>query len=134
MGLKTDSSPIDAQVSKMEVAIENIVSLAAIGNLVVNQLMEREAAVVATTKAAFMEEPKWTTVMAKNVRQVVSQAVETLANAPKQEECKLNLRFTSSGPRRARSRKSWCNGSTQTYYKAKSSCVPRSLSPCGNGL
>jgi hypothetical protein len=32
--------------------------------------------------------------MAKNVRQVVSQAVETLADAPKQEECKFNLCFT----------------------------------------
>ncbi|CAK9876989.1 unnamed protein product [Sphagnum jensenii] len=31
--------------------------------------------------------------MAKNVRQVVSRVVETLANAPKQEERKLNLRF-----------------------------------------
>ncbi|CAK9278691.1 unnamed protein product [Sphagnum jensenii] len=29
--------------------------------------------------------------MAKNVRQVVSRAVETLADTPKQEECKLNL-------------------------------------------
>jgi uncharacterized glyoxalase superfamily metalloenzyme YdcJ len=34
-------------------------------------------------------------VMAKNVRQVVNRAVETLADAPKQEECKLNLRLTS---------------------------------------
>jgi hypothetical protein len=33
-------------------------------------------------------------VMAKNVRQVVNQVVETLADAPKQEECKLNLRLT----------------------------------------
>jgi hypothetical protein len=41
-----------------------------------------------------MEEPKWTTVVAKNVRQVVNRAMETLADAPKQEECKLNLRFT----------------------------------------
>jgi hypothetical protein len=32
-------------------------------------------------------------VMAKNVRHVVSRVVETLANAPKQEEHKLNLRF-----------------------------------------
>jgi hypothetical protein len=34
-------------------------------------------------------------VMAKNVHQVVSRAVETLADAPKQEERKLNLRLTS---------------------------------------
>ncbi len=34
-------------------------------------------------------------VMAKNVCQVVSWVVETLANAPKQEEQKLNLRLTS---------------------------------------
>jgi hypothetical protein len=45
--------------------------------------MEREAVVAITTKATFTEEPKWTTVMAKNVRQVVNQAVETLANVPK---------------------------------------------------
>jgi hypothetical protein len=32
--------------------------------------------------------------MAKNVRQVVSRAMETLADAPKQEERKLNLRLT----------------------------------------
>jgi hypothetical protein len=32
--------------------------------------------------------------MAKNVRQVVSRAVETLACAPKQEERKLNLHLT----------------------------------------
>jgi hypothetical protein len=67
MGLKIDSSP-NAQLSKMEVGIENIVSLVAVGNLVVNQLMEHEAVATVTTKAAFGEEPKWTTVMAKNVR------------------------------------------------------------------
>jgi len=32
--------------------------------------------------------------MAKNVCQVVSRAMETLADAPKQEEHKLNLRLT----------------------------------------
>jgi hypothetical protein len=42
MGLKIDSSHVDAQLSKMEVAIENIVSFAAVGNLVVNQLMEHD--------------------------------------------------------------------------------------------
>jgi hypothetical protein len=36
MGLKTDSSHVDAWLSKMEVAMENIVSLAATGNLAVN--------------------------------------------------------------------------------------------------
>jgi hypothetical protein len=57
--------------------------------------MEREVATVVTAKATSAKEPKWTTVMAKNMRQVVSRAVETLANAPKQEERKLNLRLTS---------------------------------------
>ncbi len=71
MGFKIDNSP-NAWLSKMEVAIENIASLAAVGNLVVNQLMEHEAATTITTKVAFGEEPKWITVMAKNVRQVVS--------------------------------------------------------------
>jgi hypothetical protein len=56
--------------------------------------MEREAAAAVIAKAASVEEPKWTTVMAKNVRQMVSQVVETLADVPKQEEHKLNLCFT----------------------------------------
>jgi hypothetical protein len=56
--------------------------------------MEHEAIVVITTKVMFAEEPKRTMVMAKNMRQVVSRAVETLANAPKQEKHKLNPRLT----------------------------------------
>jgi hypothetical protein len=78
----------------MEAAIENIASFTATGNLVVNQLMEHEVAVAIITKAMSIEEPKWTTVMAKNVRQVVNLIMETLADVPKQEECKLNLRLT----------------------------------------
>ncbi len=77
----------------MEVAIEKIAFLVAVGNIVVNQLMEHEAATTVIVKVASAEEPKWTTVMAKNVRQVVSQAVETLVDMPKQEERKLNLRL-----------------------------------------
>ncbi len=46
------------------------------------------------TKATFAKEPKLTTVMAKNMRQVVSYVVETLTNVPKQEERKFNLRLT----------------------------------------
>ncbi len=57
--------------------------------------MECEVAAIVIAKVAFMEKPKWTTMMAKNVRQVVSQVVETLANAPKQEEHKFKLCFTS---------------------------------------
>jgi hypothetical protein len=83
MGLKTDSSPIDTQLSKMEATIENITSLMTASNLVVNQLIEREAIATVTTKATSVEEPKWTTVMAKNVRQVVSRVVETLTDVPK---------------------------------------------------
>ncbi len=70
MGLKTNNSLVDARLSKIEAAIENITSFAVTGNLVVNQLMERDAAAVVTTKAMFVEEPKWTTVLAKNVCQV----------------------------------------------------------------
>ncbi len=77
----------------MEAAIENIASFTVVGNLAVNQLMEREATTVVTTKVAFAEKPKWTTMVAKNVHQVVNQAMETLTDAPKQEECKLNLRL-----------------------------------------
>jgi hypothetical protein len=83
MGLKTDNSPVDMRLSKMELAIKNIVSLATAGNLVVKQLMECKATATVTTKATFAEEPKWTMMMAKNVRQMVSRVVETLANAPK---------------------------------------------------
>jgi hypothetical protein len=36
MGLKIDSSPVDTRLSKMEAAIENIASFAAVGNFVVN--------------------------------------------------------------------------------------------------
>ncbi len=91
MGLKTYSSHVHARLSKMDVAIENIASLVAISNLVVNQLMECETTAAITTKATFAEEPKWTTMMVKNVRQVVSWVVETLADTPKQEEREFNL-------------------------------------------
>jgi hypothetical protein len=93
MGLKTDSPPIDAKLSKMEAIIENITFLATVDNLAVNQLMERETVMAITTKVVSTEEAKWTTVMTKNVRQVVNQVVETLANTPIQEEHKLNLRL-----------------------------------------
>ncbi|CAM6078062.1 unnamed protein product [Sphagnum tenellum] len=56
--------------------------------------MECEVAAAIIAKATSTEEPKWTTVMAKNVHQVVSQIVETLADVPKQEECKFNLCLT----------------------------------------
>ncbi len=36
MGFKIDNSPIDTRLCKMEAAIKNITSFAAIGNLVVN--------------------------------------------------------------------------------------------------
>jgi hypothetical protein len=91
MGFKINNSPVDVRLSKMEAAIENIVSLIVAGNLVVNQLTEREVAMAIIAKVMSIEEPKWTTVMAKNVRQVVSQIVETLADVPKQEERELNL-------------------------------------------
>jgi len=95
MGLKTNNSPIDTQLSKMEATIENIASFTTTNNLAVNQLIERETTTTVTTKATSAKEPKWTTVMAKNVHQVVNRAMETLADLPKQEERKLNLRLTS---------------------------------------
>ncbi len=78
----------------MEAAIENITSFVAASNLAVNSLMEREAVVTITTKVASTEGPKWTMVMAKNVCQMVSWAVETLVDVSKQEERKFNLHFT----------------------------------------
>ncbi len=56
--------------------------------------MERKVTTVVTTKVASTKEPKWTMVMAKNVRQVVSQVVETLADMPKWKECKFNMHLT----------------------------------------
>jgi hypothetical protein len=35
-GLRTNNSPIDMQLSKVEVAIENIASFTAVGNLAIN--------------------------------------------------------------------------------------------------
>jgi hypothetical protein len=58
MGFKINSSPVDARLSKMEVAIENIASFVATSNLVVNQLMEHKAVAIVTTKVTFVEEPK----------------------------------------------------------------------------
>jgi hypothetical protein len=95
MGLKIDNPPIDARLSKMEAVIENIASFTTASNLAVNQLMKRETVMAIIAKAVSTEEAKWTMVMAKNVRQVVNQAVESLADTPKQEERKLNLRLTS---------------------------------------
>ncbi len=40
MGLKTNNLTVNARLSKMEAAIDNIVSLMVVGNLAVNQLME----------------------------------------------------------------------------------------------
>jgi hypothetical protein len=45
--------------------------------------MEREVAMIVTTKATSGKEPKWTIVMANNVCQVVSRTVETLVDALK---------------------------------------------------
>ncbi len=95
MGVKIDSSPVEMQLSKMEVAIEKIASFVIVGNLAVNQLMECEAAAVVMTKVLYAEEPKWTMVMPKNMHQVVSRAMETLVDTPKQEEHKFNLHLTS---------------------------------------
>jgi hypothetical protein len=67
----------------MEATIENITSLMAIGNLAVNQLMEREAVEAIITKATSPKEPEWITVMTKNMRQVVNRAMETLVDMPK---------------------------------------------------
>ncbi len=96
----------------MEVAIENIASFAAVGNLVINQLMESEAGTTLTTNVTFAKEPKWTMVMAKNVRQVVSQAVETLVDAPKQEDRMLNLRLMGSEAKEGETKNELCSGST----------------------
>jgi len=44
------------------------VSFTTASNLAVNQLIEREATTIVTTKVISTEEPKWITVMAKNAR------------------------------------------------------------------
>jgi hypothetical protein len=58
MGLKIDNSFIDAWLSKKEATIENIVSLTAIGNFTVNQLIKRKAIMVVIAKVVSAEEPK----------------------------------------------------------------------------
>ncbi len=68
MGLKTDSSLVDARLFKMEVAIENIMSLIVASNLAINQLMERKEFAVVIAKAASTKETKWTMLIAKNLR------------------------------------------------------------------
>jgi hypothetical protein len=45
--------------------------------------MEHETDAVITAKVAFAEKPKWTTMMANNVRQRISWAMDILAHAPK---------------------------------------------------
>jgi hypothetical protein len=55
--------------------------------------MEHKAAMTVTIKITFAKEPKWTTMMTKNVNHVVNCAMETLTDVPKQEEHKLNLRL-----------------------------------------
>jgi hypothetical protein len=67
----------------MKAAIKNIIFLTMANNLAMKQLMECEAIRDVTTKSASTKHPKWTTVMAKNVRQVVNRTMETLADAPK---------------------------------------------------
>ncbi|CAM6065300.1 unnamed protein product [Sphagnum tenellum] len=94
MGFKTDSSLIDMRLSKIEATIKNIASLTTASNLAINQLIEHETIATPKTKVTSPEEPKWTTVMAKNVHQVVGRTVETLVDTPKQEVRKLNLRVT----------------------------------------
>jgi hypothetical protein len=83
MGLKSDSSFVDMRLSKMQATIENIVFFTAIGNLAVNQLMERKVAMALTTNVASTKEPQWITFMAKDMCQVLNQVVETLVDAPK---------------------------------------------------
>jgi hypothetical protein len=56
MGLKTNHSPVDAHLSKMEVAIKNIASFTDVGNLAVNQLMEHKVTTVVTAKVVSVEE------------------------------------------------------------------------------
>jgi hypothetical protein len=76
MGLKIDSSLVDARLSKMEATINNIASAVTVGNFAINQQIECEAAVLVITKVVSAEEPKWTTMMAKNMRQVVRWLAE----------------------------------------------------------
>jgi len=119
MGLKTDNSPIDTRLSKMEATSENIASLTTASNLAVNQLIEREATTTATTKATFTEEPKWTTMMAKNVRQVVSRAVETLMTCPNKRSASSTYASRALRLKKAKLKMNWCSGSTQGQMRLR---------------
>ncbi len=120
MGLKTDSSLVDVRLSKMEAAIENIAFFVAVSNLAMNQLMERKAAMTITAKATSTEEPKWTTVMAKNMRtRWLAGLWRPWLTHPNRKSASSTCNSWASKPKRARLRRSWCNGSTQSYYRAK---------------
>jgi predicted deacetylase len=105
MGLKTDRSLVDAQLSEMEATIENIAFFTVISNLAINQLMECEAATTIIIKVVLTEEPKWTIMMAKNVRQMVNRAMKTLVDVLKQNERKFNLHLTSFKAREGETKK-----------------------------
>jgi hypothetical protein len=57
MGLKTDDSLVDVQLSMMEATIENIASFTVVNNLAINQLMERKAIAAIITKVVLQRSP-----------------------------------------------------------------------------
>jgi len=124
LGLKTDNSPIDVRLSKMEAAIENIVFLAVVSNLAINQLMEREAAMAITTalskgcvcRGAQMDHgdgqecaPSGQPGCGDPGR--CAQTGGTYASS--------TFASRASRPRRVRPRKSYCSSSTHNCCKAK---------------
>ncbi len=119
MGSKTNNSHVDTWVSKMEAAIENIASLVTIGNLAVNQLMERETAMAIIAKVMFIEEPKWIAVMAKNVWQVVSRLWKFWPTCPNRRSTNSTCASLVSRPRKMKLRRSWCSDSTHSCCSAK---------------
>jgi acyl CoA:acetate/3-ketoacid CoA transferase alpha subunit len=71
MGLKTNNSLVDVRLSKMEVAIENILFFMVASNFAINQLMEHEVTSTFIANVAFVKELKWTMMMANTRRKTL---------------------------------------------------------------
>jgi hypothetical protein len=112
MGLKTDNSHVDVQLSKMEAAIENIVSLTFDGNLAVNQLMECEVATVIIAKAMSTEEPKWTIMMAKNMPRWLARLWRHWLTHPNKRSANSTYASRALKQKKVRLTRSWCSSST----------------------
>ncbi len=112
MGLKTNSSPLDVWLSKMEAAIENIASLAIAGNLAVNQLMQREAAGLSQPRLRLwrnLSGPWW---WPRTCTRWSTELWRPWLTQWNRRSTSSTCASWASKPRKVRSKRSWCNNST----------------------